>query len=244
MIEEFLMPLERQFDSGFGATANAFHEAAKAIDTEEHSFGFGLSRSRLPVLYLYRHANELYLKSILTILHRRFGPHYPRIKSDDFPVITVKGKSKKIYDVHSILNLYSEFRGMLSNNASLIKGIGKTDWTDVPDGLDEIAELIDNADKVSTMFRYPITLDTLIDAKKSSFKDIHPVAALAKTHAHTDVGKSGVFIVAVENDDGEIVNTFIHDEDPMPDVYEALKKLSNTLASAKFGMLTEFLDYR
>jgi len=244
MIEEFLMPLERQFDSGFGATANAFHEAAKAIDTEEHSFGFGLSRSRLPVFYLYRHANELYLKSILTILHRRLGPHYPRIKNDDFPAITVEGKSKRIYDVHSILYLYSEFRGMLSNNASFIKSIGKTDWTDVPDGLDEIAELIDNADKASTMFRYPITLDTLNDAKKSSFKAIHPVAALAETHVRTDAGKPGVFIVAVENDDGEIVNTFIHDEDPMPDVFEALKELSNTLAGAQFGMLTEFLDYR
>lgn len=241
MIEEFLMPLECQFDSGFGATADAFHSAAKAIDTKKHYSGFGLSKSRLPVFYLYRHANELYFKSILTIMHRRFGPHYPDIKKDDFPTITVAGKSEKIFRVHSIRNLYDEFRRVLSNNACVIKNLGKTDWTDVPEGLDEWVELIDDADKASTMFRYPITLDPSNDAKKSPFKDIHPIAAFEEANARTTAGKPGLLIVALKNDNNEITKTFIHDQAPMPDVFEALKKLSETLTGAHCGMLSEFL---
>lgn len=244
MIEEFFMPLGHQFDSGFGATACAFHDAEKAIDTQEHRFGFGLNSNRLPVFYLYRHANELYFKSILTILHRRFGSLYPRVKRDDFPAINVGGKSKKIFQVHSICDLYREFRGMLSNHAADIKGLAKTDWTDVPEGLDDLVNLIDDADKASTMFRYPMTLDPSNDAKKSSFKTIHPVAAVAEAHARTAAGKPGIKLLALKNDDDEIVETFIHDDEPMQDVFEALKELSNTLSGAHFGMLNEFLYSR
>lgn len=244
MIEEFFMPLARQFDSGFGATADAFHDAAKAIDTEEHRFGFGLNSNRLPVFYLYRHANELYLKSVLTIIHRRFGPQYPRVKRDDFPAIFAAGKPKRIFQVHSISDLYGEFRGMLTNYATVIKSLRKTDWTNTPEGLDDLVKLIDDADKASAMFRYPITLDPSNDAKKSSFKNIHPVAAVAEAHARTAAGKSGIKILALKNDDDEIVETFIHDEEPMQDVFEALKELSNTLSGAHFGMLNEFLDAR
>ncbi len=155
MIEQFLMPLDHQFDSGFGSIANAFYEAANAIDIEEYQDGFGLSRSRLPIFYLYRHANELYLKSIITILHRHFGQHYPSIDIKDFPKITNPSKPNKpleIYTVHSIKLLYDEFLRILSNKAKSINKLGKTDWANVPDGLDEMVKLIEDADKKATCF--------------------------------------------------------------------------------------------
>ncbi|PPD43521.1 MAG: hypothetical protein CTY16_13260 [Methylobacter sp.] len=233
MFTEFLKPLECQFDSGFGATANTFHEAAKALDIEEHQSGFGLNRSRLPVLYLYRHANELYLKSIITILHRRLAAHYPNIDTSDFPVID---NNKKIFNVHSIGDLYQEFRNILTKNATSIKTIGKTDWVNVPKGLDELVKLIDDADEKSVMFRYPFTLNTANDIKKSSFKNIHPNKAIDEMQ-----NESGKFIIAMTNDDGEIVNTFIHDKDAMHDVFEALKELSDILLGVQLGILAEFV---
>ncbi len=130
MIEEFMMPLDRHFDAGFGATADSFHDAAKVLNSDEHKRGFGLNSSCLPVFYLYRHANELYLKSIVTMLHRRFCSHFPRVKRDDFPSITVDGKAKPIFQVHSILYLYETLRALLNDNSGQIKAaatpIGQT----------------------------------------------------------------------------------------------------------------------
>lgn len=243
MIEEFFIPLERQIDSGFGATANTFHEAAKAIDTEEFEFefGFGLNQSRLPVFYLYRHANELYLKSIITILHRRFSVHYSDNKKDDFPFITVNGKDKKIFAVHSIQDLYNEFRRILAKHANVIKERGKFDWSEVPEGLDDFVKLIDKADEASTMFRYPITLDPENDKKKSSFKDIHPDDAIAQTHIQTGSGK---LIFALKNKNNEITKAFIHDSNPVYEVFEALKKLSDILIGVQLVMLEDFVSNR
>ncbi len=80
-------------------------------------------------------------------------------------------------------------------------------------------------------------MDIPNDKKKSPFKNIHPVQAFE----NMEIDTKARFIVAVKNDNNEIVNTFIHDKDSMKDIFEALKALSITLASAQFGMLNEFL---
>ena len=242
MIQEFFLPLDRQFDSGFGATASTFHDAAKAIDTDDHRMGFGLSGSRLPVFYLYRHANELYLKSVLTIVHRRFGSNYPRVEHDDFPAINVDGKPMKIFRVHSIRALYTTFKSLLKSNATAIKKVAASNWTDIPEEMDQLVDIIDEADKASTMFRYPITMDPANDAKKSAYKHIHPQAAVAEANARSATGAAGVNIMALKNDDGEIVETFIHDEDPMREVFDALKELAVQLTGTQMGLLFELLS--
>ena len=244
MIEEFLMPLDRHFDSGFGATAGSFHEAAKTLDTDDHKDGFGLNGSYLPVFYLYRHAIELYLKSVLTILHRRLSPKYPNIQSDDFPIVDVNGKQKRIFNVHSILHLYRQFCNVLSMNATQIATIAKTDWTAIPENIDKMVNIINDADESSCMFRYPITFNPETDAKKSSFKCIHPEDAIASTHRRTKDERPGVLILALQNDDGEIVETFIHDDNLMPEVFAALKHLAETLSGVHFGMRYEMLNAR
>ncbi|MFO0968162.1 MAG: hypothetical protein U0793_21610 [Gemmataceae bacterium] len=241
MIEEFLMPLDRHFDAGFAATADSFHDAAKALDTDEHKHGFGLNSSRLPVFYLYRHANELYFKSMLTMVHRRFYSQFPRVKPDDFPSITVNDKAKRIFQVHSLLHLHEAFRTLLNDAADQIRALCKTDWTNVPNDVGEMVALINDADEASTMFRYPVTLDPLNDAKKSSFKPIHPADAAAEAHRRANQKMPGVKVLAIKNDDGEIVETFIHDGQPMPEVFEALKQLAEVLSGAQFGMGYEFL---
>jgi hypothetical protein len=242
MIEEFMMPLDRHFDAGFGATADSFHDAAKALDTDKHKHGFGLNGSRLPVFFLYRHANELYLKSVLTMLHRRFCCQFPRVKRDEFPSITIDGKAKRIFQVHSILHLYEALRALLNSTAGQIKSLGKTDWTKVPEGVENMVKLINDADEASTMFRYPVTLDPLNDAEKSSFKQVHPADAVAEAHYRTGQKRPGVKILAIKNDDGEIVETFIYDEQPMPEVFDGLKQLAGILSGAQFGMGYEFLN--
>ncbi len=236
------MPPDRHFDSGFGATADSFHSAAEVLDSGEHKCGLGLSSSKLPVMYLYRHANELYLKSILTILHRRFSSGFPQVRQNDFPLIAVNGKSLPVFTVHSISHLYRQIHTLLEANSKQIRSIGKTDWSTVLNGVDELIKLIDDTDKTSTIFRYPMTRDPLNDAKKSSFKPISQDAAVAEAHCRTNQKMPGVKILALKNEHDEITETFIHDENPMAEVAEALKQLVGVLSCTQFGMLREFMN--
>ncbi len=105
-----------------------------------------------------------------------------------------------------------------------------------------MVKLINGADQASTMFRYPVTLDPLNDAKKSSFKRVDPADAVAKAHHRTAEKLPGVKILALKNDHGEIVETFIYDDQPMPEVFDALKGLAGILSGAQFGMGYEFLQ--
>ncbi len=227
---------------GFGATAGSFYEAAKELSNDAHQDGFGLNSSRLPVFYLYRHAIELYLKSVLTILHRRFSSSYPNVQVGDFPAIDVNGKQLRIFQVHSIRHLYRQFCANLSINASQIKAIARTDWNAIPEKLDGLVDVIDDADESSCMFRYPISLNPETDAKKSSYKRISPEDAIALAHRRVENKLPGIQILALQNDGGEIVETFIHDDNVMPEVFAALKSLAETLSGAQLGLRHEMLS--
>lgn len=66
---DILMPLHEHYDSGFGATGNAFKAAADQLwDGIEQK---ALFNERLPMNFLYRHAIELFLKSAYPGWHRR-----------------------------------------------------------------------------------------------------------------------------------------------------------------------------
>jgi hypothetical protein len=70
-----LAPLERHSDDGFGAVGEAFKAAAdklvKADDSQQRMFW-----NELPVIFLLRHAVELFLKSGIIIVHRRLKLPY------------------------------------------------------------------------------------------------------------------------------------------------------------------------
>lgn len=62
-------PLDNQFDDGFGLIADSFQEAAEHLEKVENKESS--LHSLLPICFLYRHAIELYLKSLIVIIHRR-----------------------------------------------------------------------------------------------------------------------------------------------------------------------------
>ena len=242
MFNEFFLPLDRQFDSGFMSTANAFHEAAKALDKEGKQFALGMSGGRLPILYLFRHAIELHFKSILIILHRRFGPSYPDISRKDFPTVSIGSKQKQLFEVQSIRKLCDEFLVLLKKHETMIKKIVKTDWIDVPDDLNKWVTTIDKADRASTMFRYPFTTDPATDSMKSAFKSLDPTAVAAKANARRSDDSPGLMIFALKNDKNEIVETFVRDDEAMGEVYNALKQLADMLIGVNLGLLRELVE--
>ncbi|BAP39093.1 hypothetical protein AS4_41530 [Acinetobacter guillouiae] len=238
MIEDYFKPLTLQKDSGLGSTADSFYYAAKALEeNQESKYGFGIGGGKLPILYLYRHSVELYLKSVITLIYRICAPSEEMLKSDDnLPMLIEKGKEKKIFNIHSINTLFENYLRLLEENKKFINLKCKTNWFDISDEFPKLIKLVEDFDKNSTMFRYPITMSPNLDYKKSTFKKLASTDNLNKSIE--SLTKPKIFLL-VENQDNEIVESYVSDEDVLNDVHGALKELSDHFMGLHFGLKYE-----
>ncbi|HCT8477809.1 TPA: hypothetical protein OUA05_004554, partial [Enterobacter hormaechei] len=157
-----MMPLHMHIDYGFGATAEQFKESADILSASESVKDLGM-----PVNYLRRHAIELYLKSLIYVLHRNFKIPFSSGGTLEKPKIKVLGKDFELENIHDIrlLTIY-----LIGQHNKLIPcffhlGIGVIE----KDILDKINK-INSIDFKSTFFRYPKTGDHIQDMRKSSVR--------------------------------------------------------------------------
>lgn len=157
-----MMPLHMHIDYGFGATAEQFKESADLLSASESVKDLGM-----PVNYLRRHAIELYLKSLIYVLHRNFKIPFSSGGTLGKPKIKVLGKDFELENMHDIrlLTIY-----LIGQHNKLIPcffhlGIGVIE----KDILDKINK-INSIDSKSTFFRYPKTGDHIQDMRKSSVR--------------------------------------------------------------------------
>jgi len=219
-----LLPLNQHFDSGFGAVANSFKYSADALD--DNPQGAGLN-SHLPVSFLYRHAIELYLKSGIILLHRKYLIPYGDTPPNGEPSVLVKQKRKPLYNVHSLDPLYAEYRALLTKLAeplSHIPGTSPEHWT-LPSELDEWIATIEATDESSTFFRYPVTKDAERDSQKSTIKREGIDSIVERMHGDGPKVKAMLMI----NDDGEVVDAFSHDDTKSKDVIVTLRDAAKML---------------
>ncbi len=233
MFEHMLMPLHRQFDGGFGATGEAFKEAADQLVAAETEGTLHFVNGHLPINFLYRHAIELFLKSMIVVIHRRL-----QIPEDDWfqdanPKVVVEGRWKELHQVHGVLVLYAFVRALVHAYADELGQIARTDWSSLPDDLGSWITSIDEADPSSTFFRYPTTKNPSADVDKSSFKDINPDDELKSIRAGAPPAK--VYLI-VKDDADEIVAAYGQDDEPLPELREALTKAAELLSGIHFGM--------
>ncbi|HDI6324648.1 TPA: hypothetical protein POA51_005193, partial [Escherichia coli] len=157
-----MMPLHMHIDYGFGATAEQFKESADILSASESVKDLGM-----PVNYLRRHAIELYLKSLIYVLHRNFKIPFSSGGTLEKPKIKVLGKDFELENIHDIrlLTIY-----LIGQHNKLIPcffhlGIGVIE----KDILDKINK-INSIDFKSTFFRYPKTGVHIQDMRKSSVR--------------------------------------------------------------------------
>ena len=111
-----MLPLDRHFDSGFGAVADSFKDAADTLDSTRENTP--TLNDHLPISYLYRHAIELYLKSAIIIFHRKLNIPYGDTPASGEPKILDGAKWKPMYQICSgqlipdtVLSFSSVFAG-------------------------------------------------------------------------------------------------------------------------------------
>lgn len=221
-------PLSQHFDGGLGATGDAFKEAGDKLSRRRRKGA--LYNPHLPQNFLYRHAIELYLKSVVVILHRVLD------LGKEGPKITVGGKASSIYRVHQISSLYAHLKSVLNQNEQRIKAISGFGPKSLSLELDGWIRTIADADDSSTYFRYPSTDNQQKNHEKSSFKSISPIELAISTQA----AQPKQFSLAFVDEDGAIKKGFQLDQDPIAQVGQALKRAVSEFSGIHFGVRMEF----
>jgi hypothetical protein len=192
----------------------------------------------LPINFLYRHAIELFLKSMIVVIHRRLQP--PETDSwlqDANPKVVAEGKWKELHHVHGVAELYAFVRTAVHIYVDELRQIASADWSSsFPDELGSWIATIDNADPGSTYFRYPTTKNRSADIGKCSVKVINPEDALKSMCPGGQPAK--VYLLLKDGAD-EIVAAYGHVDKPLPEVREALTKAAELLWGMHLGILAE-----
>lgn len=231
-----LMPLDQHFDGGLGATGEAFEEAAETLTQAQKIKG--ISHAHLPINFLYRHSVELFLKSIIVVVHRALHIRYGDEPDDGPAFVNDNGKWKAITSVHSTAVLYTYVRDVLREQEAELKIRCRTDWQDWPDDFDSAIDTIDKADRTSTFFRYPNERRPEEDQSKSSWKRRDAEAL------HDQLGGSEKplkMFLLVDQDDS-IEQAFQYDDEPLAELSTLLAYAAKTLSGVHFGLRAELAN--
>lgn len=221
-----LTPFERHYDAGFGATGNAFHQAAEALGSSEARF----SNNHLPRQFLYRHAIELYLKSIIIVLSKTL------CKEKNIEWAPPQIGSKSLFSIHSIDALHKHANSILTSNWGTLRPRCKTDWSILPSELEGWINTIEEHDPKSSFYRYPGPSNSAAERSKSLFQRISPDDAVRRVNPG---GPPGVGLYFVDDND-VVTEAFMTQAAPLQELETALKGASSLLSGAHMGIRMEF----
>lgn len=232
MFEYLLMPFDTHYDFGFGVTADAYKDAADKLSEER----VGLN-AHLPVRFLLRHSIELYLKSAIIILHRKYG-----LPSDapagDLMVARVGGEWKN-FKVHSIKDLFEYFSSVLESQRAVLSNTTSVDWAAVGDIANHI-NIIDGDDPDGTMYRYAVTKNPQKDKKKSSSQ----AASISKIMKNAKAAQKPFKLVLSTDSDDNIIGVYNFDADVGQKIEDALREASDFLYGIHAAMRAEITGGR
>lgn len=229
MVLYMFMPLDRHFDSGFGAVGDVFRDAAKRL---QDSKNFGpLFNRRLPICYLLRHAIELFLKSAIIIIHRKYeAPECEQHTAmPEVPLGT--GGARPVDRLHSVATLYHHLRSLFQRHDVSLQNIDGSPYR-WPSGTDEAIEFVERFDTCSDYFRYPLSRSTSADLLKSSMKeaDIKQLAERMKSDP------TSVHAFVLVDEDGNPVEAFEHENQAIEQLEENLTCVAGFLCDLHAAM--------
>lgn len=227
-----ITPPETHFDSGLGISAWNFRSAAKTLKSSDDQ-----SSGMLPICYLQRHALELYLKSLIYILHKKFSIPFGDGFDLEKPAIQVNDKWKALSSTHNLTDLYGHFTNIFSSSLVNMPH-SSTDWT-LPAELNTQINLINGYDPKSTYFRYPKATNQSLDGKKSEIQPIDVGDDLGKFIENSD---TSVCVLMLDENDN-VKNIYSLTEDPIVNVKEALNEAVETIHNLQCAFLGELTGF-
>ncbi|HHF2889185.1 TPA: hypothetical protein ACVO0J_004567 [Vibrio diabolicus] len=228
----FLLPPERHFDGGLGATAGEFKRSAEELKVTK-----GTALAHLPVCYLQRHSIELYLKSLIVILHKKYQVPFGDGFNLEKPAVFANGKWKLMSNTHSLTDLYTYFISVFDSVSAQMPT--STNWTIDPKLKSKI-NLINGYDPNSTYFRYPSALDAKRDSMKSEVQPTDIEETI--TRANSSDSPAVKCVVLLDKND-QVVETYDLASNAIPDVRSALDYTVNFLHDIHCAFLGELTNW-
>ncbi|OXR33434.1 hypothetical protein PSUM_15560 [Pseudomonas umsongensis] len=227
-----MLPLDRHFDSGFGAVADSFRDAADALEnTRENT---PTLNDHLPISYLYRHAIELYLKSAIIIFHRKLNIPYGDTPASGEPKVLDGAKWKPMFNVHGLQPLYRHFCFLFEDHAEYLSTHTNTDWS-FPAELGQWISDIEETDSSSTFFRYPVTKDKAKDKEKSAIREDDYGAMLSKVKQNQRPVKAFLMV----GQDQNVIEAFSLDDTRSKEIIGTLKQVAELFSNCHAVMVGE-----
>ncbi|MYM88438.1 hypothetical protein GTP91_14810 [Rugamonas sp. FT82W] len=235
-MQYMMLPLNEHFDLGFGAVADSFMDAANALKEDGPT---PFLNAHLPVSFLYRHAIELFLKSAITIFHRKLNLPYGEPPGSDEPQVPVHGKWKPMYTVHAVKPLHAYMRELFVHHADYLKAHTNTDWS-FPKELASWIDNIDATDSSSTFFRYPVTKHGNKDKEKSAIQKNDNADILSTIADRLQPLK--MFMVTDSND--QILSTYTFENAQSQAMIETLSQAAELLSNCHAALVGELTGGR
>lgn len=221
-----ITPPLTHYDGGLGITGCNFWHAAKIL--KEHGTS---SDGVLPLCYLHRHAIELFLKSVIFILHKKYDIDFGSTFSLENPGIKVNHKWVPMGNTHNLSDLYTYFKSIFDDCKEQLPPFN---W-DFPSDIKTKIDLVSGTDPKSTFYRYPKSGNNQ-DIKKSKIQKI----SFNGFSAFENSRKSGILVLMLDENDN-ILETYDMDADALNKTKVTLDYLSEFFygVHATFrGMLT------
>lgn len=235
----YITPPITHFDRGIGFSAWQFKDSAELLLNSENP-----NDIISPICYLQRHAIELYLKSIIYILHKKYSIRFGKENDSRFslynPAFVKNNDWKPFKSSHDLSDLYKYLKILLNTcqvNELLPEIIASWEFSD--DFLKKINK-INGCDPKSTYFRYPDSGPENQDRKKSTIQSLgkdKPLEEIGKNYL--EPVKRAIMFDAEDN----IVDVYDIAVDPIVDVRKALSEVVDELHKFHLGILAELTNF-
>lgn len=229
---QYLMTgIELHPDKGFGITADSYYKSAEHLMKNRFEYYNVTQQAEMPQNFLFRHAIELYLKSLIIIFHRKLKLNYGTVLFDsEEPEIFTDGHWRKLYTCHYIDKLYEYWlNNLLLPNIKVLNEIApEGDWQETKK-ITNMFPVISKYDQDSSYFRYPITKNSSLDSKKytmQKFKATNVKQFVKEIQDQKSNTKKGSFTMLLVDDSDNIVEAFKQTENVLADVRDALKEVA------------------
>ncbi|TDW52723.1 hypothetical protein EV144_1011415 [Flavobacterium sp. 270] len=231
-MEYLLTGIELHPDLGFGVTADSYYHSAEHLMNNHFEHYDLTQQAEMPQNFLFRHAIELYLKSLIIIFHRELKIDYGSVAFDsDEPEAFVDGKWRKLYSSHFIDKLYDYWLNslLLPNIQKLTDLAPKGDWQEYKK-IATLFRIISKYDQDSSYFRYPITKNSALDIEKNTmqkFNEKENIEGIIKEIEEKKVEKKSNVTMIVFDDQDNIIEAFHKVDNVLPEVRDALFEVAS-----------------
>lgn len=230
-MQYLLTGIDTHLDFGFGVTGESYYHSAEYLFENKENVK-ALSQVEMPINFLYRHSIELFLKSLIITFHKQLKlPYGTEPYESTSPKILAGGDWKNLYTCHWVDELYNYWLNelLLKHKTELEKLAPKGDWQEYKE-ITDFFPLIAGYDRDSSFFRYPVTKNTSLDAKKFTMQrlDSEKLQKLFSENSDDREKKDGARVfMLLKNDKDEIVDGFERNTNILADITQALKEVSH-----------------